>query len=92
MGTIKSKDWVLESIYSLSVICLSWLGVHINLSAIVLCLKIEGANELMYIPNDDTHNYPFCRLKLVAESFGHSSKWTNQSKFNKSPQGCKANE
>ena len=23
------------------------------------------ADKLMYIPNDDTQNYPFCRLKLV---------------------------
>ena len=22
------------------------------------------ADELIYIPNDDTHNYPFCRLKF----------------------------
>ena len=32
------------------------------------------ADKLMYIPNGDTQNYPFCRLQL-----------TNQSKFNKSP-------
>ena len=25
---------------------------------------------LMYIPNDNTKNYPFCRLKLVVETFG----------------------
>ena len=23
------------------------------------------ADRLMYIPNDDTHNCPFCRLQLV---------------------------
>ena len=27
----------------------------------------------MYIPNSDTQNYPFCRLQLVAETFGHST-------------------
>ena len=32
------------------------------------------ANKLMYISNDDTQNYPFCRLKLVVETFGHSTK------------------
>ena len=42
----------------------------------------------MYIPNDDTQNYPFCRLHLVVETLGHSTKLTNQSNFNKNPQGC----
>ena len=28
----------------------------------------------MYIPNDDTHNYPFCRLELMVETFGHLTK------------------
>ena len=46
------------------------------------------ANKLKYIPNDDTQNYYLCRLQLVVETFGHWTKWTNQSKFNKSPQGC----
>ena len=27
------------------------------------------AGKLMYISNDDTQNYPFCRLQLVAEMF-----------------------
>ena len=31
------------------------------------------ADKLMYIPNDNTHNYPFCRLKLVVEMFEHST-------------------
>ena len=26
------------------------------------------ADKLMYIPNDDTKNYSFCRLKLVVET------------------------
>ena len=40
----------------------------------------------MYIPNDVTQNGQFCRLKLVDETFRHSTLLTNQSKFNKSPQ------
>ena len=32
------------------------------------------ADKLMYIPNDDTQNYPLCRLQLVIEKFGHSSQ------------------
>ena len=39
------------------------------------------ADELIYIPNDDIQNYPFGRLQLVVETFGHSNKLTNQSKF-----------
>ena len=27
------------------------------------------AYKLMYIPDDDTQNYPFCRLKFVIETF-----------------------
>ena len=30
-------------------------------------------NGLMYIPNDSTQNYPFCRLKLVVETIEHST-------------------
>ena len=26
------------------------------------------ADKVMYIPNDDTQNYPFCRLQLVVET------------------------
>ena len=47
------------------------------------------ANKFMYIPNDDSQNYP---LQLVVETFGHWTKWTNQSKFNKSPQGFQSYE
>ena len=46
----------------------------------------------MHIPNDDTENYPFCRLQLLVETSGYSTKWNNQSKSNKSPQSCQANE
>ena len=33
------------------------------------------ADKLMYIPNDDTQNYPLCRLPLVVETFGLYIKW-----------------
>ena len=33
------------------------------------------ADELMYIPNDDTQNYPICRLLLMVETFGFSTKF-----------------
>ena len=29
------------------------------------------ADKLMYIPNDDTQNYPFSKLKFVIEKFEH---------------------
>ena len=42
------------------------------------------ADKFMYIPNDGTQNYLICRLQLVVEeTFGHSTQWTNQSKFGK---------
>ena len=31
------------------------------------------ADKLMYILNDDTQYYPFCRLKLEVETFVHST-------------------
>ena len=31
------------------------------------------ADKLIYIPNNDAQNYPFCRLQLVVETFGHST-------------------
>ena len=37
----------------------------------------DKADKLMYIPNDDTQNFAFCRLKLVVEMFEHSSLQTN---------------
>ena len=36
------------------------------------------ADKLMYIQNDDTQNYPFCRLQLVADTFVHLTLWYNQ--------------
>ena len=32
----------------------------------------------MYIPNDDTQNYPFCRLKIVVGLDTQLNKPTNQ--------------
>ena len=29
-------------------------------------------DKLMYIPNDDTQNYPFCILQIVVDRFGHN--------------------
>ena len=48
-------------------------------------MDLSLADKLMYIPNDVTQNYPFCRLRLVVETFEHSTKWINQLKFNKVP-------
>ena len=45
---------------------------------------------MIYIPNDDTQNNPFCRLQLVIEMFGHSTLWTNQ--FDESPKNYLAIE
>ena len=39
------------------------------------------ADKLMYIRNDDSQNYRFCRLKLVVETFEHSTYWINQTKL-----------
>ena len=36
------------------------------------------ADKLMYITNDDTQNYPFCRLQLVVGTFGHSTIRNNK--------------
>ena len=48
------------------------------------------ADKIIYFPNDARQNYPFCKLQLVVETFGHSTKQTNLSKFNKSPKSCLA--
>ena len=48
------------------------------------------SDKLMYLAMIDyAQNYPFFGLQLMVEAFGHLTKWTNQSKFNKFP---KANE
>ena len=31
------------------------------------------ADKCMYISDDDTENYPFCRLQLMVETFGNST-------------------
>ena len=43
------------------------------------------ADELIYIPNYDSQNYLFCRLKLLVETFEHSTLLTKQSKFTEVP-------
>ena len=48
------------------------------------------ADAFMYILNDDSQNYPFCRLQLVFEMFDHKIKKKKKSKLNKSPQKFKA--
>ena len=47
------------------------------------------AEKWMYIQNDNTQKYPFCRSKLVAETFKHS---TQSIKIHLSTQSCQANE
>ena len=46
-------------------------------------------DSLIFITNDDTQNNPWGGFQLVVEMFGHSTKWTNQLKSNKSPQSFK---
>ena len=47
----------------------------INCFPLVLPSRINRdktmADKLMYINNVDTQNYPFYRLKLVVQTFGH---------------------
>ena len=38
-------------------------------------------DTLIYIPNDETQNYPIRRLKLVVETSEKLTEWTNQSKI-----------
>ena len=42
------------------------------------------ADKLMYILNYNIQNYHFCRF-VIKETLGHSTKLTNQLKFNKNP-------
>ena len=43
------------------------------------------ADKLMYIPNGDTHNYPYCRLQLLVERFVHSLNKPNNENSMKIP-------
>ena len=45
------------------------------------------AGELIYTPNEDTPNYPFCRIQFVVETLGHL---TNKNLFQ--IPSCKANK
>ena len=46
-------------------------------------------DKLMHIPNDDTHNYPICRLQLVVKTFGYSTTEPNKQKSIKVPKVVK---
>ena len=48
------------------------MGIAKSLKPRILKDK-KMADKLMYIPNNDTQNYPYCRLKLVVETIGHST-------------------
>ena len=41
------------------------------------------------IPKDNTQNYPFCRLKLVVKTFGHSLNELANPKFIEVPKVVK---
>ena len=43
----------------------------------------------MYIPNDDTQNYQFCKLQLMVEKFGNSNELANKNSI-KLPKVIKA--
>ena len=58
-----------------------WLNIRIYM---LFSLRYKTmANKLMYIPNDV--RYPVCRLKLMVERFEHSTWWSDQYWFLKSP-------
>ena len=39
------------------------------------------ADKMLYINNIDTQIYPFCKLKLVVETFEHYTLCMNQNKL-----------
>ena len=43
------------------------------------------ADKLIYKPNDDTQNYPFCRLQILVKTFGHLTKETENQNSIKVP-------
>ena len=45
----------------------------------------DYGDKVYYISNDEIKHYHFWKLQLVVKIFGNSTKWTHQSKFNKSP-------
>ena len=47
------------------------------------------ADKLMYIPNNDTQNYPFCRLQLVVKTFGNTIKEPTNKNSKKVPKVIK---
>ena len=48
------------------------MGIAKSLKPRILGDK-KMADKLMYIPNNDTQNHPYCRLSLVVETIGHST-------------------
>ena len=46
---------------------------------------MDKTDKLMYFIKDDTRDYSYCKLKLVVETFEHSTLLTNQSKCTKVP-------
>ena len=49
-------------------------------------------DKCLYIPNDNTQDYPICRLKLVLETFEHSNLMNQPIEIHISPQSCLTNE
>ena len=45
-------------------------------------------DKMIYIPNDDAQNYPFCRLQIVVNLLGLDTQLNEP----KSPQGSKDNK
>ena len=46
-------------------------------------------DKLKFIPIDDTQNYPFGRLQLLVETFGHLTKWPQSWKAKIKKHCCK---
>jgi hypothetical protein len=44
---------------------------YLIVTGIIMDKKL--ADKFMYIPNDNTQNYTFCRLNLVVETLKHST-------------------
>ena len=47
-----------------------WFSYNQSMDAGILRNKTM-ADKLIFIPNDDTQNYPFSRLQIVVEPFEH---------------------
>ena len=67
-----------------SIFCILSFLFSISIFVVVATLNKTIADKLMYIPNDDTQRYSFCRFKSVVETFEHPKQLISQSKFIKS--------